>query len=241
MTSYYPLIASNPFFDAFSQSDLMGKGIYLCLIAISIVTWTLLIHKAMMTRKARALSANIYQQFETSKQTPLNLDLPISSAQNPLLEIYLVLKRQTLEILNKNRKFGGEKSSFLSTADLDFVEAHASSVVADQTQALEKHLFLLKTIVSLAPFLGLLGTVWGILDTFSELQLQAAGSSHQMLGGLSLALTTTVLGLIIAIPALVGYNWQKAVISDLRTTMESFSNEVIASVELQYRQVDIRS
>lgn len=114
------------------------------------------------------------------------------------------------------------------------------TTVTNETKFLEKNLFILATIVSLAPFLGLLGTVWGILTTFSELQSQAAGSTHQMvLGGLSLALATTVLGLIDAIPALIGYNYLKNNIRDFETDMESFANEILASVEMQYRQVDV--
>jgi biopolymer transport protein TolQ len=110
-----------------------------------------------------------------------------------------------------------------------------------QTKFLEKSLYVLSTTVSLAPFLGLLGTVWGILTTFSELQNQGTGNTHQMvLGGLSLALATTVLGLIDAIPALIGFNYLKNDVKDFQTEMESFSNELLASVELQYRQVDIK-
>src|SRR4029078_12125978 len=109
-----------------------------------------------------------------------------------------------------------------------------------QVKHLEKNLYILSTTVSLAPFLGLLGTVWGILTTFSEMQSKTAGSTHQMvLGGLSLALATTVLGLLDAIPALIGYNYLKNTIRDLEVDMEGFSTEILASVELQYRQVDI--
>jgi biopolymer transport protein TolQ len=112
--------------------------------------------------------------------------------------------------------------------------------VATQTKTLEKNLFLLSTVVSLAPFLGLLGTIWGILTTFSELQSHTAGGTHQMvLGGLSLALATTVLGLLDAIPALIGYNYLKNAIREFQTEMEGFANEILASIEMQYRKVDV--
>jgi biopolymer transport protein TolQ len=72
------------------------------------------------------------------------------------------------------------------------------------------------------------------------MQSQAVGSSHQMvLSGLSLALATTVLGLIDAIPALIGYNYLKNGIRDFNTEMEEFANEILASVEMQYRKVDV--
>lgn len=77
------------------------------------------------------------------------------------------MKRQTLEILNKNRLFGSSKeSSYLSASDIDVVEAHLATTIAKQTQFLEKNLFILATVVALAPFLGLLGTVWGDFNDF---------------------------------------------------------------------------
>jgi biopolymer transport protein TolQ len=170
---------------------------------------------------------------------------------NPFMSIYLALKKCTMEMLNKNRRFtqahkalGGQpvqdEPSFLSPADVDFVEVHLSSTIAMQIKDLEKNLYILATTVSLAPFLGLLGTVWGILTTFSELQMGAAGNSNQLvIGGLSLALATTVLGLLDAIPALIGYNYLKSTIRDFETDMQKFSTEVLASVELQYRRVDV--
>ena len=167
---------------------------------------------------------------------------------NPFFELYFVLKKHTVNILKKNRHFSQQANnspatetiSYMSPTDIDFVQSHLMMTVANQTKYLEKNLFMLSTIVSLAPFLGLLGTVWGILTTFSDLQTQTGGSAHSMvLGGISLALATTVLGLIDAIPALIGYNYLKNTVRDFQTDMEAFSNELLASVEMYYRKVDV--
>lgn len=129
--------------------------------------------------------------------------------------------------------------SYLSQSDIAFVEAQLASTIAYEIKQLEKNLFVLSTIVSLGPFLGLLGTVWGILTTFSELQGATGGATNQMvIGGLSLALATTVLGLLDAIPALIGYNYLKNAIRDFETDMSGFSTEILASIELQYRKVE---
>ncbi len=113
-------------------------------------------------------------------------------------------------------------------------------VISNLSQKIEKNLFILSTIVSLAPFLGLLGTVWGILLTFAE--LQAGGSinaSSTIMGGLAMALGTTVVGLIVAIPALIGYNYLKSSSAGLYAEMENFSLQLVSSIELQYRQVEL--
>ena len=105
---------------------------------------------------------------------------------------------------------------------------------------MEKNLFILSTIATLAPFLGLLGTVWGILVTFSQLHTGGSITSNSaMLGGLATALATTVLGLVIAIPALVAHNYLKNALKNYSSDMETFLYQLLSSIELQYRKVDI--
>jgi len=104
---------------------------------------------------------------------------------------------------------------------------------------LEKNLFVLSTIVTLGPFLGLLGTVWGILLTFSELHSRGISSSNAaMLAGLSMALATTVIGLVVAIPAVIGYNYIKNAGREYLREMEDFSQVLLSTLELQYRKPD---
>lgn len=243
--------ASNPFIDAYTHSDFLGKLIFIGLVLLSVISWVILLHKTWLTYRARKYSAQFYNVFQLQKSNPLGLECETTTKQNkpnPFFDMYSVLKKQTIDILNKNRRFSQTNNpgsqdhpSYLSTTDIDIVDAHLMSTIASQTKSLEKNLFILSTIVALGPFLGLLGTVWGILTTFSELQTQTAGSTNQLvLGGLSLALATTVLGLLDAIPALIGYNYLKNTISVFETEMEGFSTEILASVEMQYRKVDIR-
>ena len=95
----------------------------------------------------------------------------------------------------------------LSSADLELIATQTAAAASAQGKTLDKNLFILSTVVTLGPFLGLLGTVWGILLTFSQLSHGFSTSNTTMLTGLSMALATTVIGLVIAIPALVGYNF----------------------------------
>lgn len=251
------MLNGNPFFEAYSQTDALGKLIFLGLYALSICSWSILLYKIWITYQAKKHAFRFHEAFQLQKLNPLSLDCESINKKktiNPFLDLYQVLKKQCLEVLTKNKHFTklqqnestgvgfGQPvlpSSYLSLSDIDYVSSHLSTQVAQQVKFLERHLYILSTTVSLAPFLGLLGTVWGILMTFSELQTQSVGSTHQMvLGGLSLALATTVLGLLDAIPALVGYNYLKNNIRDFATEMEGFSNEILAAVELQYRKVD---
>jgi biopolymer transport protein TolQ len=241
-------LSTNPFFEAYISSDVLGKLIFIGLFLLSICSWVIIIHKLWLTYRARKNARLLQQIFQEQRQNPLNLVVTEQQNHHPFLDLYLVLRKNAIEILNKNRLFGMAKSNlskqevsaYLSPSDIDIMQSHLSASIADAIKNLEKNLFLLSTVVSLGPFLGLLGTVWGILTTFSELQNQTGGSTNQMvIGGLSLALATTVLGLIDAIPALIGYNYLKNAIRDFETDMEGFSTEILTSVEMQYRKVDV--
>jgi biopolymer transport protein TolQ len=243
--NHFFILASNPFFDAYTHSDFLGKLIFIGLITLSIITWIVLTHKFLIFYSVRKNALKFYKQFQSQKNQLLNFEYAITSQEkkvNPFFHLYQLFKKQTIDILNKNKMGLAEKetSVFLSPTDINFIQSGLESTIASQINQLEKNLYLLSTIVSLAPFLGLLGTVWGILTTFSELQSMTSGSTHQMvLGGLSLALATTVIGLIDAIPALVGYNYFKNAIRDFEMEMEGFSTEMLSSIEMNYRQVDV--
>lgn len=228
---------SSPFFNAYLNSDIMGKLIFLSLLIISIFSWVVIAHKVWETYKVRQRARFFKNNFNNFKRNPLKIDVPGSSG-NPFAELYMVLKRHTLDLLKKNQK-EGDATSYLTSPDIDYVDTHLQMTIAWQIKKLEKNLYLLATFIPLAPFLGLLGTVWGILISFSEMQAQVVGSTQQaVLGGLSLALTTTVLGLIDAIPALIGYNYLRSTIRDFQMEMEGFSTDILATVEMQYRKVD---
>lgn len=253
MISYLPLATMGAFGTAYAQSDLIGKIIILGLIALSAVCWIVLIHKIWITRHVRSLSSAFMQAFEKNQELLLQLELSQlpkphhKQIPHPFGQIFQETKNKTIEILNKNHYFISQTNPkesaqvYLSPTDLEILETHVLTTVSAQKKGLEKNLYILSTIVTLAPFLGLLGTVWGILVTFSELHSGGSvGSNMAVLGGISTALATTVLGLIIAIPALVSYNYLKSALSNYSSDMEDFLYRLLSAIELQYRKVDTK-
>lgn len=234
------IASSNPFVTSFLQADWFGKSICLALFALSVICWILIIYKYWLYSQVRKLSKTFQSQF--SEKDLLNLQFPpprgrLLEVPNPYFEIYKTLKQKTLQIIDRNHYFAPNEEAVLSEADLGLIESEIQMKVGNMSKMLEKNLFILSTIVTLGPFLGLLGTVWGILNTFSGLHSRGISISNaSMLTGLSLALTTTVIGLVIAIPAIIGYNYLKNAARDYRRDMENFSQLLIATVELQYRK-----
>ena len=240
----------NIFFSAFGQSDLFGKLIFLGLFVLSAVSWIVLVYKMWMTRQVRRVCGAFQVAVGENKERLLELEMEAlprpqrKEVPHPFAHILGATSSKTIEVLKKNHYFmeGKETKSggvYLTEPDMVLIEAHGLSAVSKQKKLLEKNLFILATTVTLAPFLGLLGTVWGILLTFTHLQSGAAFSSNQLiLGGLSTALATTVLGLVIAIPALISYNYLKNALRILVSDMEEFLSSLLSTLEMQYRKVD---
>ena len=224
------LLSSNIIFQAYAESDSFGKLIFIALFALSFTIWFVLIQKALLFQKCRK-AANKMQEV---------LQVPIGevTGPNPFTNIYLALKEKTVELLEKNIFFMKNESVFLSDADLDLIEAFTLNTVCKEAKKLEKNLFILSTSVSLAPFIGILGTVWGILICLGEMQKGGAVHSNTLiLSGLSMALATTVIGLVIAIPALVAHSYLRNSLKGFQLEMEDFSNLLVSTIELQYRKV----
>ncbi len=224
----------NPFIDAFVQSDLMGKAIFLLLFTLSVLTFAVFFETWNALKKARTGSTLFKKVFDRHREMPLHIDpesLEEFEDKNPLLALYASLRNSALNLIKRNRQ--ENTPPFLLEKDIERVDIETEAEKRGQVAKLEKNLYLLSMIVTLAPFLGLLGTVWGILTSFSNLQV--AGSSNQaVLSGLSLALATTVVGLIDAIPALVAYNFLKNEVKKFDLELEGFSSEMIATLETEY-------
>lgn len=242
------IIAANPFFSSYGQSDFFGKLIFIGLFSLSALSWTLLAYKIWMLRSSRKVSDEFFKVFLECRRNPLSIaaapSIPPKEVPHPFWDLYRLMKNQTIEMLNKNHHFlqqhgQPDLGAFLSPTDLKLLEAQLFSAINKQVEKMQSYNYLLSITVSLAPFLGLLGTVWGILLTFSQLQASSGGGSAAVLGGISLALGTTVMGLLVAIPALVGFHYLKSAVSSYEIEMEGFSNEMLSAVEIHYRKVDV--
>ena len=155
------LATGNPFITAYLQSDWFGKGIFWGLFILSALSWTVLIHKAWIYYQVERLSNEFTTLF--SEKDPLGLQFTRVKGQmldvpHPFFEIYKSLKQKTLQIISRNHFFAPNAENILSEADLGLIEAQVHSALATQHKVLEKNLFILSTIVTLGPFLGLLGT-----------------------------------------------------------------------------------
>lgn len=245
-------LAANVFLTAYSQADFFGKLVFWGLFLLSVVCWIVLLQKVSMAKQVKRVAARFQQAIEQNTHPlfalePAHLPKPHKgSIPHPFGQIFATLKQKSIEVLNKNRFFASKEEGsenqnvYLSSKDLELIESHVLTTISSQSKILGHNLFILSTIVTLAPFLGLLGTVWGILISFGELHGGVAASSNAtVLSGLSTALATTILGLVIAIPALISHNYLKNFCQNLTSDMEDFLYLLLSQVEMQYRNPNL--
>ena len=233
------------FIQAYASADLFGKLLFLCLIALSLFSCLILIDKKREIKKEKQGLLKLKRSLESEDYRLLSF-LQKNPATNFNMKCeapILALGKRTEELLQKNLFFAKQQienfhgSASLTREDLDSIESSYHSVAQKQSALLLRKMGSLTMLVTLAPFVGLLGTVWGILVTFASMQQGASLSNTAMLGGISTALATTVMGLLIAIPSLIGYYSFRSELQLISEETLSICQELLAKIELEFRRV----
>ena len=120
---------------------------------------------------------------------------------------------------------------------MTFVDNALQRSLSRQLMKYESRMILLGTVISGAPFLGLLGTVWGVMDSFGSMSAQASVTLQQLAPGVAGALLTTVAGLCVAIPAVIGYNYLTSQSRELMTDTENFASLLSDIIEMRIRTI----
>ncbi len=208
---------------SFQHSGWVGRIIVLLLFAISVVSWTIIIIRFKAIRKAEKASKQFLKIFRnSSSENVFNLYIKRNEEYkfSPVFQVY----KQGCEKVNSM----GED---ITVSDLKYIEKTLLSSVSDSFFNLEKFLGFLATTAGVSPFIGLLGTVWGILNVFLQVSLQGTASIGTVAPGVAEALITTVAGLVVAIPALVAYNFFSNQLRVLSIETDNFVEEFLSLAE----------
>lgn len=225
---------------AFEHSTVEGKCILVILFLASIFCWSVTITKALQVYRARKQNARFLYLFRKAK-SPLHLyENRINPSDSTIAAIYLQGSRElTYHLLGSSdvdETFNARLAAADSINDREMaaVRSAMERAVGEEMLKLESNLILLATAVSGSPFLGLLGTVWGVMDAFAGIAMAGHADLAAMAPGVSGALITTVLALCVAIPAMFGYNFLVTTTRNMTIEMENFSAECAAVFEHRY-------
>ncbi|MDP0499524.1 MAG: MotA/TolQ/ExbB proton channel family protein [Verrucomicrobiota bacterium JB022] len=204
----------------FLDSNFAGQLIVVVLLACSLYAWQLMVGKYMDLKRIRIANRAFVKRLEQSR-TLLRIDPNLDGAKGPFADV-------TRSGLQAFHRAPNERHA------IEHMENALSREVSRGSSRYEEKMVMLSTVVSGAPFLGLLGTVWGVMDAFGSISnADSAASISSLAPGVSGALLTTVAGLLVAIPAVFGYNYLLMQVKRAILDLETYASNLADRIELE--------
>ncbi|MDH3390691.1 MAG: protein TolQ [Desulfobulbaceae bacterium] len=210
----------------------MVTFVMLLLLGFSLVSWTIIIMKHLSYRKAKAETAFFIDTFWKSKNFADAYKVAKELASSPEASVF-ILGFNELQKLGRSKiiKQGSEETLEMKLAGMDNLKRALRKAETKQVGRLGRYLSFLATTGSATPFIGLFGTVWGIMSSFHDIGMRGSASLAVVAPGISEALIATAAGLAVAIPAVIFYNYYSNILSDLENDMQGFSADFMNLVE----------
>lgn len=208
-----------------------AKVIIIILMAFSVIAWSLMLQKSFQMRRAKKYNSFFESEFRQQKAVLGIFDRKLPVDGCPLFAVYT---DGCNDLEARLKQADGTRKAKLSLKSIEHVKRQLEGAVAREALRLESGLILLAIAVSGAPFLGLLGTVWGVMDTFGGIAKAGRADLAAMAPGVSAALITTVAGLLVAIPSMFGYNYLVHNLRVLTVELDNFAQTLASRIETEF-------
>jgi biopolymer transport protein TolQ len=226
-----PLATPKPFssnvIDMVAQSGLFSKIILLILLVFSIVSWAIMFNKWRLFSRVNSETSKFIYLFRKKGRLA---DAYLNCTRLKETPLSYVLEEGYRELENFLEK--GENR--LDEKKVDTIKMTLDKAGAERLDELEKRVVFLATVANTSPFLGLLGTVWGVMDSFASIGVKGTASLAVVAPGIAEALIATIVGLAVAIPAVIGYNHFNHRLKVISSDIEKFSLEFILRIKKEH-------
>ena len=191
------------------DTSAFGLFVLICLTFMSLVSWLIIFNKWRLFRGVEKAGASFRHSFERSSKLADSIGQAKAHSLSPISSIFMAGYKELEELKNAKNQGGQLQSSQqpLDNDDFDVIEMTMEKCLTDEIGVLEHRVIFLATTASAAPFMGLLGTVVGIMDSFWSIGEVGSASLAVVAPGIAEALLATIVGLGAAIPAVIAYNW----------------------------------
>jgi biopolymer transport protein TolQ len=223
------LLFQNEVGQLLANTGLVAQIVLLILLIFSVVSWAIILRKYRSFKRARGASAAFLRVFRESKKLSEIKSSAESHRASPLVEVFLSGYREI-----EGQVYYTENPGKPRIRSLDSVQRALQIAASAELTRREQWLSFLATTGGITPFIGLFGTVWGIIDAFHGLANATTASLHSVAPGISEALITTAAGLFAAIPAVIAYNYFLQRIKEFGTLMDDFSLEFLNMTERNF-------
>lgn len=214
------------------------KGVMLVLLLFSVICWGIILTKAIALSRARKDTQLFFDAFRESRKFSLLYSEAKQFTFSPLAHVfkagYAELNRiSRIQQANQPSSESSQEPEYERTA-MDNITRSLQQAVTAQRTRMERGVNFLATTGSSAPFIGLFGTVWGIMESFRQIGVMKSASLAVVAPGIAEALIATAAGLAAAIPAVIFYNYFLSRINIISNEMDNFSSELINIIERIY-------
>jgi len=216
------------------NSGPIAKGVLVVLMVFSIVSWALIVEKAFQFRRVRRQTLEFLRVFREARRTSIVHTAARRLRQSPLAQLYSAAYQEVSGIPEVLDKVLDDFDEGLNGDRLEAVNRALRRASALEVARLEHYLPFLATTASATPFIGLFGTVWGIMHAFLGLSTTQSSSIQAVAPGIAEALIATATGLFAAIPAVVAYNSFSRQIRVLSAEMDNFGFEFLNIAERHF-------
>ncbi len=217
-------VVSNGVFELISQSGPMAKLVLLVLVAASVFSWGIILAKSRFLKRAMNENAEFLNIFWNSKSID---EIMAKCDRFNLSPIAKVFKGGVKEL----RRFTEKESRGLGSEAVDNIGRALMRSSNSEVGHLEKHVGWLATTASATPFIGLFGTVWGIMNSFQNIGASGSANLAVVAPGISEALITTAAGIAAAVPAVIAYNHITSQIKRMAIDMDCFTHDMLNIVQ----------
>ncbi len=228
----HPILANAAVY-AIENATTEGKITVLVLLLLSLFSWTIIITKFRQLTIARKATKKFMAAY-TSTRDPLDIQKRGEEFDGaPAFALYGRGAEELAYQLEKNPvTVKGERR--ISLSSYEAVKVVLEEAAAAQAMSLEKGMIVLSTAVAGGPFIGLLGTVWGVMSTFAGIAASNSASLTAMAPGVAAALVATVTGLLVAIPAMFAYNFMVTTVRGITQELDGFASRYANQIEHAY-------
>jgi biopolymer transport protein ExbB/TolQ len=251
----HPLFAANAAVYAIQNATIEGKITVIALLVLSLFSWTIIITKFRQLSIARKATKKFFAGYNSTRD-PLDIQRKGEEYDGaPAYQLYIrgadelayQLKNNPVQVQSVRRvnpMKGVEHSNTdylaksitvkISMSSFEAVKVILEEAASGEAMALEKGMIVLSTAVAGGPFIGLLGTVWGVMSTFAGIAESHAATLTAMAPGVAAALVATVTGLLVAIPAMFAYNFMVTTIRAITQELDGFASRYANQIEHVY-------
>jgi len=216
----------------FLQADIIVKLVMLILLSASFWSWAIILEKSVRLARLRRLADRFEEAFWSGGSLDRLYDEVGDEPREPLAAVFAAAMREWRRFTQR----GGQPGESLGHGLKERVDRVMSITIAREMERLENSMIFLASVGSAAPFIGLFGTVWGVMNSFTAIAATANTSLAVVAPGIAEALFATALGLVAAIPATVGFNKLNADLSRYGLRLEAFAGEFAAILSRQLEE-----